>query len=442
MAAMAARGFLERHITPILQDALAVSRVVFLNGARQTGKTTLALRFAKNMDASFVSLDDRAARSLALDDPEEFLEREGPLVIDEVQRGGNDLLLAIKANVDRDPRPGRFLLTGSTRFLTVPHLSESLAGRVDLVDLWPLSQGEIQDQQKGFIDALFKTTKTLRRRKPAPISRKDAFERVCRGGFPEAVARSARQRDRWLAGYVRTLTERDVGEVANIQRVPDLAALVRLLATRTATPVNVSNLANEADIPRTTLHGYLPLLETVYLIFRVPAWSRNITSKRVKQAKLHFTDSGLAAHLLGVTPASLSRADALMAGVILCVQLLVYPGFLYYGREDLLRWHETYTRRISLLVVPLMMAQLLGGAFWLYHHPGIPSGTYTGLVVLLWGITFVRFVPYHAKISSGKASETTLRSLVRENWIRTFLWISVFISHLAFCWVAGMNQGL
>ncbi len=314
---MAARGFLERHITPILQDALAVSRVVFLNGARQTGKTTLALRIARDMDASFVSLDDRAARSLAQDDPEEFLEREGPLVIDEVQRGGNDLLLAIKATVDRDTRPGRFLLTGSTRFLTVPHLSESLAGRVDLVDLWPLSQGEIQDQQEGFVEALFSTTKTLRRRKPAPISRRDVFERVCRGGFPEAVARSARQRDRWLEGYVRTLTERDVGEVANIQRVPDLAGLVRLLATRTATPVNVSNLANEADIPRTTLHGYLPLLETVYLIFRVPAWSRNITSKRVKQAKLHFTDSGLAAHLLGATPASLSRADARMAGPLL-----------------------------------------------------------------------------------------------------------------------------
>lgn len=132
-------------------------------------------------------------------------------------------------------------------------------------------------------------------------------------------------------------------------------------------------------------------------------------------------------------------ADALMAGVILCVQLLVYPGFLYYGGEDLHRWHDTYTRRISLLVVPLMLAQLLGGAFWLYSHPGMASGIYEALVGLLWGITFVRFVPYHAKISKGKANETILRSLVRENWIRTVLWIVLFISHLVFWWGAGMN---
>lgn len=140
---------------------------------------------------------------------------------------------------------------------------------------------------------------------------------MCRGGYPEAVARGPGQRTRWLAAYLRTLTERDVGEVANIQRVPDLAFLIRLLAARTASPVNVSNLANEADIPRTTLNGYLPLLESVFLVFRVPAWSRNITSKRVKQAKVHFTDSGLAAHLVGATPAALARPGSRMAGPLL-----------------------------------------------------------------------------------------------------------------------------
>ena len=263
LAPMVVRPYLERHVTPILRNALAASRVVFLNGARQAGKTTLALRLAEDLGASFVSLDDRAARSLAQDDPEEFLERDGPLVIDEVQRGGDDLLLAIKAKVDRDPSPGRFLLTGSTRFLTVPHLSESLAGRVDLVDLWPLSQGEIQSQEENFLDALFRTTRTVRRRKPTPLAREEVFKRVCRGGFPEATARTGRQRERWLAAYVRTLTESDVGEDANIQRVPDLAALVRLLAARTASPVNISNLAKVAGSPRTTLHGYVPLLEAV-----------------------------------------------------------------------------------------------------------------------------------------------------------------------------------
>lgn len=308
---------LPRNISELLREVLQSARVVFVNGARQAGKTTLVRQLAEELGASYQTLDERAVRALARDDPDEFVQRDPPMVIDEVQRGGDDLLLAIKAEVDRDPRPGRFLLTGSTRFLTVPNLSESLAGRVDLIDLWPLSQGEIEGVRDTFVDRLFASTRTLRRLRPAPVSRASAFERVCRGGFPEAVARDPRQRARWLGAYLRTLTERDVGEVSNIQRVADLPSLVRLLAGRTAAPLNISSLANDADIPRTTVSGYLPLLESVFLLFRIPAWSRNVTSKQVKQARLHFTDSGLAAHILGASPASLARAGARMAGPLL-----------------------------------------------------------------------------------------------------------------------------
>jgi predicted AAA+ superfamily ATPase len=314
--ASAAR-LLPRNISDLLREALQDARVVFVNGARQAGKTTLVRKLAEELGASYQTLDERAARDLARDDPDEFVHRNRPMVIDEVQRGGDDLLLAIKAEVDRDPRPGRFLLTGSTRFLTVPDLSESLAGRVELIDLWPLSQGEIEGVRDGFIDRLFASTQTLRRLRPVPVSREAAFERVCRGGFPAAVARDPRQRARWLGSYLRTLTERDVGEVANIQRVADLPALVRLLAGRTAAELNMTALANDADVPRTTLIGYLPLLESVFLLFRIPAWSRNVTSKQVKQARMHFTDSALAAHLLGASPASLARAGARMAGPLL-----------------------------------------------------------------------------------------------------------------------------
>ena len=123
--------------------------------------------------------------------------------------------------------------------------------------------------------------------------------------------------------------------------------------------------------------------------------------------------------------------DAMMAGVILAVQLLVYPAFLHFSRENLLRWHTTYTHRISLLVVPLMLAQLLGGVHWACLHPGWGSGVYLGLVVVLWGITFLKFVPYHTAISRGRAAKTLLGRLVIENWIRTLLWIAVLIWHLA-----------
>ena len=314
---MTPKARLHRSIGETLREAIDGSRFVFLSGARQSGKTTLVRQLAAEVDADYQTLDDRAARELALDDPAEFVARDRLLIIDEVQRGGNDLLLAIKAQVDIDNRPGQFLLTGSTRFLTVPTLSESLAGRVDLIDLWPFSQGELDQHREGFIDRVFASTAALRRLRPPHISRDAVFERVCRGGFPEAVLRNDRQRDRWFDGYMRTLTGRDVSEIANVQRVGDLPALVRLLASRTACELNVSRLAKDADLPRTTLTGYLPLLESVYLMFRLPAWSRNITSKRVKQAKLHFLDSGLAAHLVGASTASLARPNARMAGALL-----------------------------------------------------------------------------------------------------------------------------
>ena len=312
-----AGGVLERQVRGLLAESLQASRVVYLNGPRQAGKTTLVRQIADDVGAEYLTLDDRVSRAFAEDDPDGFVDRARPTVIDEVQRGGNALLLAIKAAVDRDPQPGQFLLTGSTRFLTVPDISESLAGRVDLIDLWPLSQAEIEARPETFINRLFGATRSLRRARPTPASRAEVFERVCRGGFPEAVRRRGRQRSRWFNAYLRTIAERDVGELANVQRVADLPALIRLLATRTSAELNVSSLANDADIPRTTLTGYVPLLEAVFLVYRLPAWSRNLTSKRVKQAKVHFTDSGLAAHLVGAVPNTLDRPDAPMAGALL-----------------------------------------------------------------------------------------------------------------------------
>lgn len=312
----ALQGILDRCAIRPLREALSAARVVYLAGARQAGKTTLVQAWARASGATYETLDDQVSRAFALDDPAGFIDRPGPLVIDEAQRAGDGLLLAIKARVDRDPRPGRFLLTGSSRFLTVPRLSESLAGRVDLVDLWPLAQSELKESCAALSDRLFRPG-DLRTQALPPASRADVFERVCRGGFPEAVARAGRMRTRWFEAYVRTLTGRDVGEVSNIQRVGDLLALVRLLAARTAAEINVSDVARDAGIPRTTLAAYLPLLEAVFLTFRLPAWSRNVTSKRVKQAKLHFTDTGVAAHVLGISPRALAQPGNRMAGPLL-----------------------------------------------------------------------------------------------------------------------------
>lgn len=307
----------QRHLEEELIQALAESRVVFVEGARQCGKTTLVRRVAEQLGARYETLDGQLARDTAQDDPEGFVEHDGLLVIDEVQRGGDDLLLAIKASVDRDPRPGRFLLTGSTRFLTVPTVSESLAGRIDLVELWPLSQGEMAGTRERFVDLILAGPSALRAVAPRPASREELFQRVCAGGFPEAVARSPSGRARWFESYVRTVTERDVGDLVRVHRPDDLLRVARLLAARTATELNLTSLANELAIPRSTLRGYLPLLETVFFCFLLPAWSRNATSKAIKQPKLHLTDSGVAAQLQSVTPAGLASPGSRHAGALL-----------------------------------------------------------------------------------------------------------------------------
>lgn len=306
-----------RYLAPAVESALREARIVLVNGARQAGKTTLARRVAESARGRYVTMDSPAVLRAARDDPSGFLEGEGLLVIDEFQKAGERLLLALKEQVDRRPSPGRFLLTGSTRFLTIPRLSESLAGRVDIFDLWPLSQGEIGGAHDAFPDLLSGPVPRLRSLRPAPLSRREYFDAVCRGGFPEAVRRSPAGRKSWFASYVDTVTRRDVPEIARIRQEADLKRTLRFLAANTAGERNIASLARDLGIPRTTLDGYLPLLETVYLAFQVPAWSRNLSAKVARHPKVHILDAGLAAHLLGVDPAGLARPAAPAAGRLL-----------------------------------------------------------------------------------------------------------------------------
>lgn len=288
-----------------------------VSGPRQSGKTTLAREVCAARGGTFVTLDDPTALQAARTDPVGFLARKRPLTIDEVQRGGDRLLRAIKADVDRRDDRGAFLLTGSTRFLSVPTLSESLAGRIDLFDLWPLSQGELRGYRDAFVERLFAGPRRLRALHPEDLDRSGVFGLACRGGFPEAVRQPRVGRRRWFAAYVRTVSQRDAAEFSRIRRLEDLPRLLKLLAARTAQEVNVDDMARELGIPRTTLKGYLVALETIYAWFRLPAWSRNLSAKVARHPKGHVADSGLAAHLLGVAPEALASPDAIAAGPLL-----------------------------------------------------------------------------------------------------------------------------
>jgi predicted AAA+ superfamily ATPase len=304
-----------------LLEALADTPVVFIRGARQTGKTTLVKQLAVEAaetggSRQYVSLDSATALAGALDDPTGFLRGlKKPIVIDEAQRAPA-LMLAIKEDVDCERRAGHYLLTGSANVLALPGIADSLAGRLEVLTLFPFSQGEIAGVQEDFIQALFqeKFPQTL---SAAPMSKEALMEAVALGGYPEALARSSsKRRAAWFDSYITTLVERDVRDLANIQDISGLLRLLRLLGARSGTLHNQAEISRSTGIPASTLGRYIPLLEALFLIWFLPAWSGNLGKRLVKSPKVHVCDSGLACHLCGANAERLI-ADPTVAGRLL-----------------------------------------------------------------------------------------------------------------------------
>lgn len=300
------RDYHQRWLASRLSDALGDTPVVLLNGARQTGKSTLAQACADAAKGSYLTLDDPTLLAAALADPVSFIERsEKLIIIDEVQRAP-ELFLAIKRNVDRNRKPGRFLLTGSADVFMLPQLSESLAGRVEVLTLQPMAQAEVENCQPELIPALFAD------RLPSdaiPQGIADLAKRLISGGFPEALARSrADRRQAWFDAYVTTITQRDVRELSNISDLTALPRLLNLLAARSGSLLNGAELARTAGIAQATLHRYLTLLEATFLFQPLPAWHANLGKRLIKAPKAYLLDSGLACALSGVDAATLANA--------------------------------------------------------------------------------------------------------------------------------------
>lgn len=304
---------LPRHAQREIEEALADTRVVLVNGARQCGKSTIARQVAAERGAHWRSLDRAATRQAAEFDPTSFVRDDAMLVIDEVQRVP-ELLLAIKEVVDEDPRPGRFLLTGSARVLGLRDVPDALPGRMETIELWPLSQGEIDGRPDGFVDAVFRDGPEVRHH--SDDGRADYIDRIVRGGFPEAVVRNGRRREAFLDNYVSDIVNRDVLQLSEIEKGPALRALIRLLAARSGGLLVPGALANELGITQPTVNRYLSLLEEVFLIKRIPAWSRNLSSRAVSTAKVAMVDSGIAANLLGQDAGALRRLDSPLGGLL------------------------------------------------------------------------------------------------------------------------------
>jgi predicted AAA+ superfamily ATPase len=278
--------------------ALADTPVVLINGPRQSGKTTLAQAVAAGRpDAVYRTLDDAATLAAAAADPAGFVRQDtAMLVVDEVQHVP-ELFRAMKLEVDRDRRPGRFLLTGSANVLLLPKLSESLAGRMEILTLEPLAQAEVAGGNTDLIQRLF-AGKDLPG-KAWPSGDSSLVRRIVAGGYPEAMTRrDPVRRDAWFGAYVTAILQRDVRDLAHIEGLTEMPRLLALLAARTAGLLNVAELSRDAGIPHNTLKRYLTLLQTTFLVRLLPAWSRNLGKRLTKAPKLHLNDTGLACHLL------------------------------------------------------------------------------------------------------------------------------------------------
>lgn len=303
----------------LLTESLADSSVVLVIGARQVGKSTLVRDVTANTQTGYrryVTLDEATMLAAAREDATGFLAgTEKPVVIDEIQRAP-ELFLAIKVDVDNNRRAaGRYLLTGSANVLLLPVLSESLAGRMEILTLRTLSQGEIEGMPERFIDVLFSAA-ALPRLHGATENRSALFSRMLRGGYPEVLTRATDARRRaWFDSYITTLLQRDVRDLTNIEGLTALPRLLNLLAARAGGLLNFAELSRSSTIPQSTLKRYMILLEMMFLIEPLTAWAGSLSRRLVKAPKLFLSDTGLLAHLQGVTEERLQR-DATLAGAL------------------------------------------------------------------------------------------------------------------------------
>lgn len=322
---------LPRLVDDALAARLRVMPAVVLTGARQTGKSTLVEKLVPG-DRRYRSLDDFDVRDAARRDPEALLGGDDPLTLDEVQREPG-LLTAVKRAIDRDRRPGRFLLTGSANLLLMRQVSESLAGRASYLTLWPMTRREqLGLARAGRWDELLAAPDAQWRDLLATGDdpEEDWQALALRGGFPTPALELKTPADRtiWFDGYVRTYLERDLQDLASISALPDFRRLMQAACLRLGQLLNQTELGRDVGLPQPTVHRWLNLLETSYLLVRLPAYAVNRTKRLVKSPRVFWGDTGVALHLGATTP-----AGAHLESLVL---------------HDLLAWRDARVERVEL----------------------------------------------------------------------------------------------
>jgi predicted AAA+ superfamily ATPase len=309
---------LRRNLTDRLLDALADTPAVLINGARQTGKSTLVQSTELGeLSRQYLTFDDPGILAAARRDPNGFIAGlNAPVTLDEVQHVP-EIFPAIKAAIDRKREPGRFLLTGSANVMLLPKLSQFLAGRMEVMTLWPFSQGEMRGVRENFLDTLFSQKAVGWAGKIAPAQREGLWEMVVAGGYPLAVARQkATRRDAWFQSYVMTMLQRDIRDLSNISDVTAVPRLLAVVAARAGGLLNFADLSRTMALPQTTLKRYFALLESTFLVQLLRPWARNLGKRVIQTPKVYLNDTGLLAHVMGVTVERL-KTEGNLAGAIL-----------------------------------------------------------------------------------------------------------------------------
>lgn len=328
-------GMIRRNVTEPLLQALTDTPVVLVNGARQTGKSTL-VQSPELVERSrqYLTFDDPGVLAAAKRDPNGFVAGlAAQITLDEVQHVPQ-LFPAIKVSVDRKREPGRFLLTGSANVLLLPKLSESLAGRMEVLTLWPFSQGEMKKVRESFVDALFSKQTAWHAQKSGVVRRDELFEKVMLGGYPPLVIRHTEARRKaWFQSYLMTILQRDVRDISNISDLTAVPRLLAVVAGRAGCLLNFADLSRSLSLPQTTLKRYFALLETTFLVQLLQPWSVNTGQRVIRTPKIYLNDTGLLAHVLGLTLERL-ELDAGMAGGVL-------ENFVLMELRKQASWSET-----------------------------------------------------------------------------------------------------
>ena len=343
--------YLARTIEKTISGAAKQFPVLLVTGARQVGKTTL-LRHLGSSGRTYVTLDDPLVLNLAKQDPALFMQRfPAPLLIDEIQYAP-ELLPYIKMAVDNNRKPGQFWLTGSQQFHLMKNVSESLAGRLGILQLLGLSR--LESLGMGVKQPPFLPTRALfQKAKCDSLTLQELYAIIWQGSFPALLLDSSMARDTFLSSYVQTYLQRDVRDLAQVGDEIAFLRFLRAAAARTAQLLNVAEMARDADVAPNTAKKWLSILQTSGLVYLLEPYFSNVTKRMVKSPKLYFLDTGLAAYLTEWSSPETLEAGA-MSGAILETWILaeLLKSWWHNGlRAPFYYYRDTDQKEIDLLIV-------------------------------------------------------------------------------------------